>query len=393
MITADRIREYVENHKEEMVKCLSEILSVPSVTGHEWEVSRVFKKYMEEMGLEVQEVSAEPERVNLIADWQGEEGPRFLFNGHMDVFPPTDGDNGLYGPWSGKIADGYVYGRGASDMKGGDCAAMMAVKTLRELGYHPKGTVSLSFMCDEENGGGLGVKYLVKNGYLKSEYGICMEPSNMDLIVGHTGILRLYITYTGDPASSYRPHPNMDALEKAILAVDALYRLRNKIQSRENAAYGCPSLSVTTLHAGTATNVFSTKATLSIDRRLVPGETHDMALKEITDTLDELKNSEYSMDYQIEMISDRPFLEVNENSKIVSGIRDAYRELFEYSPRVRRRHGGSDAANIFNTFGTQIPNLGPGEEKECAKTNEKISIDNYLQMIMIYALTVVNVIG
>ena len=54
---------------------------------------------------------------------------------------------------------------------------------------------------------------------------------------------------------------------------------------------------------------------------------------------------------------------------------------------MRYRHGGSDAASIFEAFGTQIPNIGPGQEAECAKADEKIRIKDYLDMIKIYALT------
>lgn len=393
MLTGQEIRDYVQTHQDEMVGCLSEILKIPSVTGNEQAVSRVFKRYIEDMGLPVQEICAEEGRLNLIADWCGGEGPRFLFNGHMDVFPPTDGDPGTYGPWSGMVADGFVYGRGASDMKGGDCAALMAVHVLKELGFVPEGTVTLSYMCDEEDGGTLGVKYLVEHGYLDSDYGICMEPSNLDLIVGHTGILRAYFTYTGSAASSYRPHPDMDALEKGVAAARAIYRLRDEIQARSDEEYGCPSLSVTTFHAGTATNIFATKCVLSVDRRLVPGETHVQALKEITDVLDKLKEKNPLMEYTVEMISDRPFLDVGEDSEIVRCIGEAHEELFGRKIRRRRRHGGSDAANIFRAYGTQIPNMGPGEESECTKPDEKIKIESYLKMIELYALTVARLLG
>lgn len=393
MLTGKEIRDYIRNHEEEMVACLSEILRVPSVTGNEWEVSRVFKRYIEETGLAVEVICAEEGRPNLIAEWDGGEGPRFLFNGHMDVFPPTDGDNGTYGPWSGKIVDGFVYGRGASDMKGGDCAALMAVHVLKKLDFKPTGKVILSYMCDEEDGGTLGVKYLTKHGYLESDYGICMEPSDMDLILGHTGILRVYFTYTGKAASSYRPHPDMDALEKGVIAANALYHLRDEIQSRKNEDYGCPSLVITTFHAGTATNIFATKSVISIDRRLIPGETHDRALKEITDVLDNLKEKNPLMEYTMEIISDRPFLEVDQNSEIVRCISEAHEELFNQKIRMRTRHGGSDAANIFRAYGTQIPNMGPGEERECTKPDEKIRIESYLKMIELYALTVVKLLG
>ena len=114
------IDAYVEQHGQEMVEFLSEILRVPSVTGEEPAVSRVFRERMERMGLTVEVIGTAEDRPNLIASWKGaENGPAFLFNGHMDVFPPVPGEEPEVS-WSGKVEDGYVHGRGASDMKGGD---------------------------------------------------------------------------------------------------------------------------------------------------------------------------------------------------------------------------------------------------------------------------------
>lgn len=354
------IDAYMEQHGQEMVDFLSEILRVPSVTGEELAVSRVFRERMERMGLAVEVIGTAEDRPNLIASWKGpEEGPSFLFNGHMDVFPPVPGENPEVS-WSGKIEAGYVHGRGASDMKGGDCAALMAVEMLHALGFTPKGTITLSYMCDEEVGGGKGVKYLVENGYLKADYGICMEPSNMDLILGHTGIFRCFLKFTGSPASSYRPHPSVDALEKCIRAAEALYRLRDQIQARQDPVYGCPSLSLTTLRAGTATNVFATEAVLSLDRRLIPGETHEQAEREIREALDTLKESCPEFSYTMEMISDRPFLQVRPDSLVVQAISRQTSRFLAILSGYRYRHGGSDAANILRPTAPRSPTWGRG---------------------------------
>lgn len=306
----------------------------------------------------------------------------------MDVFPPVPGEPAEVS-WSGKVEEGYAHGRGASDMKSGDCAALMAVEMLYHLGFVPKGSITLSYMCDEEVGGSKGVKYLIKNGYLNCDFGICMEPSNMDLIMGHTGIYRCFLTFRGTPASSYRPHPTMDAMEKSVLAAQVLYELRDEIQSRKDDIYGCPSLSLTTIHAGTATNVFATESTLSLDRRMIPGETHEQAEKEIRGVLDKIGEKYPDFSYELEVISDRPFLQVEEDSAIAKAISKANEQIFGRPITRRYRHGGSDAASIYAAYGTQIPNIGPGEERECAKADEKICVKDYLDMIKIYALTLI----
>ena len=144
---------------------------------------------------------------------------------------------------------------------------------------------------------------------------------------------------------------------------------------------------MTTLHAGTATNVFATEARLSLDRRLIPGETHEQAEREIRDALAVLEDRYPEFSYELELISDRPFLQTEPDSAVAKAISRANWQIFGKPVSMRYRHGGSDAASIFAAFGTQIPNIGPGQEAECAKADEKIRIKDYLDMIKIYALT------
>ena len=128
MIDVNGIEKIVDENKEEAVNFLAKMIQTPSVTGEEKAVGAVCKEMMEGMGLEVKVYEKAPGRPNLVAEWNGNEtGKRFVFNGHYDVFPPVSDKPGRYGPWSGEIVDGKMYGRGTVDMKSGLCATIMAV--------------------------------------------------------------------------------------------------------------------------------------------------------------------------------------------------------------------------------------------------------------------------
>ena len=91
MITAEQIIKYVEEHREEAIRCLRDIVKVPSVTGEEEAVSKVFTAWIESTGLTVTDYPSAPGRPNLVSEWTGSQpGKRFVFNGHMDVFPPSE---------------------------------------------------------------------------------------------------------------------------------------------------------------------------------------------------------------------------------------------------------------------------------------------------------------
>ena len=395
MIGIEEIKKAAEAHRQEIIDCLVEMVQTPSVTGDEVPISKVFRRRMEEMGLEVQTVEAEPDRPNLLAEWFGsQKGPRFIFNGHMDVFPPVESDPGLYGPWSGKIVDGKIYGRGTGDMKGGDCAALMAVKILRELGFDPKGSILLSFMCDEEHGSRLGAKYLIEKELLNGDYGICMEPTDCQILTHHGGIYRAFYTYTAEGYHSHGPHPTGSAIEKAHRAIDALLKLGEEIHKRPNPLYDPPSLSVTTVHAGTATNLHASKATFSVDRRYIMGETIESVQKEIADVLDGLKEQYPGMDYTVEVQSDRPTLTVPEDGKMVTTMAKAWEDVMGRPAEFRYCQGGTDAASIVRHNGMQMVVCGPTDGLVMAgNANECVEIQDLISLVELYALTVVRLLG
>ena len=395
MFTAEQIHQVVEGARQEAIDCLVELLQTPSVTEDEVAVSKVFCKWISRAGLQPEIHGISEEHPNVLAEWFGSRpGKRFIFNGHMDTFPPTEGDPGTYGPFSGKVTQTHIYGRGAADMKGGDAAALMAVTLLKRMGFDSRGSILLSYMCDEEIGGRYGVKWLVGQELLNGDFGICMEPTKGKILVGHSGIYRAWITYTAPAYSSGREHPTKNALEKSVIAINALYAHRENVRARKDPYYDCASLSITTLHAGGATNVHASQSRFSIDYRMVPGQTHEQVEGELREILDRLKADDPEMEYTIEVISDRPVLDIPEDAEVVRACCAAFEEVTGRPAQLVRRHGGSDAATIFGHNGILMPNWGAADDfGESTMPDEKIPIEEYLQSVEYYMLTLVKLMS
>lgn len=404
MITPEEIIQIVEDNRDEAISCLQEIVQTPSPTGNEFAVSQVFTRWMEDCGLTVERYEAEAGRPNLIAEWNGTvPGKRFLFNGHMDVFPPSAGDDGWYGPWSGKIVDGYMYGRGTVDMKGGDCAALMAVRLLRKLNFDPKGSIVLSYTVDEENGGWKGVKYLIQQGLLQGDCGLCMEPTNGRILNRHRGILRMQFTYRAEPHHASTPHPGLDALKKAITAIQKLYQLNDAICDRTDefhAATRC--LSVTVLNAGNTPNVQPSLAQFIVDRRVDMDENFDQVKTEILDIFEQLKQENPEYEYEYKILSDRPLLNIPDEDPFIQSAARSYEKIMKRPAKLYVRAGGSDAASLFQAYGLSIPNLGAapdfdengqGDPFGSGTPNERLSIQDYLDSIKYYMMIVVDALS
>lgn len=397
MITADDISQFVQANRQEAIGFLQEIVRIPSVTGDEGPVAKVFAKKMTDAGLEVKAYEAAPGRPNLLAEWFGSRpGKRFVFNGHMDVFPPNKDDPGLYGPWSGEIHDGKLYGRGASDMKGGDAGAMMAVVFLRRMGFDPKGSVLLSWMVDEERGSALGANWLLERGLLEGDFGLCMEPTNGDLLIAHGGIIRGRVTYRSVPHHTSQPYPyGMDAIEKAVRVMTALYAINERLgRVTPPEGFDRPCLSMAVFEGGIAPNVHPDKATFWFDRRVNIDENHEAALAEIVGVLEDFKNRDPAFAYEMAVTNNRPFLNVPENHPFVELCRRSFGKVTGRELKLYRRAGGSDGGNINHFNGMAIPNFGAAlDYEDGGKPNEKIDLESYLEFIKVYMMIVVDALG
>jgi acetylornithine deacetylase/succinyl-diaminopimelate desuccinylase-like protein len=132
--------------------------------GAERECQQWLAGYLKDAGFEVELTGAEPERPNLVARLKGAEaGPALGYLSHVDTVL-ADPDDWTRDPWSGDTADGFIWGRGAVDMKSQTAAEVVAAATLAREGWHPPaGELKVITVVDEETGGRLGAKWLTEN--------------------------------------------------------------------------------------------------------------------------------------------------------------------------------------------------------------------------------------
>jgi len=130
--------------------------------GNERLVVEYLSGLVEDVGVTVTTVAKDPERPNFVARIEGRgEPPALLLQGHVDVVPTTD-QQWSRDAFSGEIVDGFVWGRGALDMKGGVAMMVSAFLDLATSGERPAGDVVLAIVSDEEKGGEYGARFLVE---------------------------------------------------------------------------------------------------------------------------------------------------------------------------------------------------------------------------------------
>jgi len=399
MITKRDISNIIQLRQNEIIACLCEAVQTPSEqqlvreNACETACSLVFAKWAGKLGFSPMMVGVNEKRLNMLADWKGsQDGPVFMFNGHLDTHPRPD-ESGPYGPFSGMVANGSVYGVGASNMKSGDVAALFAMGLLRELGFDPRGTISISLCVDELNGGRQGALWLLDHGLLKSDFGICMDVTDRKLQVEASAIYRIAVTYTSPPAPAHRPHPSTDALTKSMRAINALLQYHDEYVKPSPDNPMPPNFSITTFHAGHAANTYADQSTFTIDCRVVPPRTIQSTEKDIRSILDGLRDKYEGMDYKYEFVSSRPHMVIPDESSFVRVCRSEYEDMFGEPLELCRKTAGADAQLIHERYNTQIPVLGPSLFDEISRPDEKVSIYHLLSFVELYMRILVKTMG
>jgi succinyl-diaminopimelate desuccinylase len=140
---------------------------------------------------------------------------RILFCGHVDVVPALD-EGWTHPPFSGMIQDGFVWGRGATDMKGGCASLLAAIAMLVRQGKEV--LPACAFVCDEETGGKHGIRHLLAKKMIRPTDCLIAEPTPVrHPSIGQKGLCRLQMKFTGTPAhGSLYPAVGVSAVMEAM---------------------------------------------------------------------------------------------------------------------------------------------------------------------------------
>ncbi|GIN21548.1 ArgE/DapE family deacylase [Siminovitchia fordii] len=243
--TKKKVQNYIEEHKDELVKAIVKAVQIPSVIGDENAMANYMKKKYEEIGLKVVEVYPEYEKIqnhpafsssglpfegrkNIIGIWEGkEEAPSLTLNGHIDVVSPEPVENWTKDPWGGEIEGNKLYGRGSGDMKAGLMANWFALKALLDLGIKPKGKVMLQSVIEEEAGGAGGTLSCLEDGYVTDGF-IATEPHALRLTVAHAGVMYFRVRVLGKTAHAGMAHLGVNAISKMYKVYNELEELAEK---------------------------------------------------------------------------------------------------------------------------------------------------------------------
>jgi len=320
--------------RDETTALLRDLLRVDTTNppGRETAAATLLKDYLEASGVECELVARDPDRANLVARIRGTgDGPSLALLGHTDVVP-ADPAGWQHPPFAGHLdADGYVWGRGAIDMKNETASRAVTLAVLARSGFRPRGDLMLIAEADEENGTEVvGLQWLVgERPDIRADYVINEGASErlkladgrtvVTINVGEKATLPALVTALGRAAhastplaganavprlatligrlADHRPArrllPETRALLEALVgevdgdldgAIDRAQRLHPAFAELVAPLFST-TIAPTRLRGSDARNVMPARASVECDCRVVPGTTEDELASELAAAL------------------------------------------------------------------------------------------------------------
>ncbi len=254
---------------------------IPGARG-EAEIAAFIAEWAGRAGLEVFTQVAAPGRPNVIVVARGSGGGRnLMLNGHMD----TVGLAEIHEPFSARVENEKLYGRGAYDMKAGLAAGLLAAKRARSLGL--RGDVIVTAVADEEMAS-LGTQAVIRElERWRPAAVIVAEPTEMELAVAHKGFVWFDVETFGVAAHGSRPQLGVDAIAKMGQVLVDLERLDRDLRAHPTHPHvGSGSVHASLIQGGQEMSSYPAYCKLQLERRTVPGETAELAQAQLQALLD-----------------------------------------------------------------------------------------------------------
>ncbi|MDQ3120803.1 MAG: M20/M25/M40 family metallo-hydrolase, partial [Verrucomicrobiota bacterium] len=288
----------------------------PGAPGEE-PIARFLADVLRSWGFEVDVADAAPGRPNVTARLGRANSPALLFAGHLD----TVGVEGMtHAALDANVTEGRIYGRGSADMKAGVasmCAAACAA--MRSVDGKASRQVVIAAVADEEYES-LGMRALVASG-LEAELAILTEPTRLSICPAHRGFVWTEITFTGRAAHGSRYDIGVDAIRHAGLVLAEMDELDARIlPTHTHPLLGRASLHASLIEGGIGMSTYPDRCTLSIERRTLPGEKVDDAVREVQDACDRVKRRRPHLSAAVRLVAAQAPSDVSTEAEVVRRV-------------------------------------------------------------------------
>lgn len=409
----EKLYKKIDELANESITLLKKLVQEKSVQGKESNAQAIVIEKLRQLGLELDIYEPSKKDLqhhqyfvtnrdsfsgssNVVAISRGTGGGKsIILNGHIDVVPEGDMSKWKYDPYLGVIEDGKLYGRGSTDMKGGNVALILALEAIISSGVKLKGDVIFQSVIDEE-AGGAGSLSTILRGY-RADAALIPEPTNMKLFIKQQGSMWFRVIVKGKSAHGGTRYEGVSALDKAITVNNRILELEKIRNSKVNDSHYKDNpipfpINIGVIKGGNWPSSVPDEVVLEGRIGVAPNEfLHDVR-KELELFLTELQiHDDWFYEHPVtiewfgahwipnEIAKDHPFVEL---------VTKQYQEVYQDSIEIGASPWGTDAG-LYGVV-ANIPALviGPGETKVAHYHNEFIVVDEVITAAKMFAIVI-----
>lgn len=357
-------------------RVLADLLRTPSVNPGIFEaaIAKGIAAWFDGTSARVDFVETFPDRPSVAVTIKGTGGgPRLVLNGHMDTVPVDDAQRWTVDPFGATVRDGYMYGRGAADMKAGLAAQIAVGHSLLRRPKPLRGDLVLQFAVGEESGEP-GTLSLLQAGH-KGDFGVVTEPTQLEVSVATRGLVMVHIRINGRSIHASRAEDGLNPVGKLARVLDAVAGYRAKVLENQHHLLGSGSCTPTVVHGGVKQNAVADFCDLYLDRRLVPGETVEGELDKLRGFLDQVVRDDPEFEYELTNLP-YPFepAEIPTDAWLARQLQDIAGQVLGSKPNIIGTPFSCDVRNLVNDAGMEAVTFGPGNVAECHCVDERVSL-------------------
>lgn len=382
----------------ELVDFMQAIVRIPSLSSDESAVIKRIREEMLRVGFDEVSVDAMGNLVGRIGS-----GPFVVaFDGHADTV--DTGDLSLWdrNPHSGDVEDGILYGRGASDQKGGIASAVYAGALLKKAGIPDGITMYVTATVQEEDCDGLCWQYIVNEGGLRPDLVVITEPTSLRIYRGQRGRMEMEVHTSGISCHGSAPERGINAIYKMADIIADIESLNERLEPREPLGKGTVTISEVRSTSPSLCAV-ADGCTIHLDRRLTVGETEETSVAEIlalpsvaaaeatVKVLDYAVPSHTGLTYPTRKYY--PTWDTSADDPAVSAAATAYRTAFGSEPETGFWTFSTNGVAIAGIHGIPSIGFGPGHEHFAHAPNEQVETEHLVRCTAFYTALVETLAG
>jgi succinyl-diaminopimelate desuccinylase len=375
-VDADALRSEPAFAKEFLVRILSSLVATESVNPGVYEASMAKRvaEWLEGTPAEIRFVESLPERPSVAAVLKGSgDGPRLVLNGHMDTVPIDDPELWSAEPFGAEVRNGFLYGRGACDMKAGLTVQVAVAHYLAKHHDRLRGSLVLHFAVGEECAEP-GTLSLIEAGFT-GDYGITTEPTELKVATAERGLAFYRIRVKGRSIHASRAHLGLNPIPRIRAVLDVVEAYEREVKERKHELLPGGSCTPTILRAGVKENAVPDYCDVVVDRRLLPGETVDGEMEALRSRLEEIHKGDGEFEFEISKFPNffEP-AEIAPESPLAKRVLDTVEEVTGNRTEIYGTPYASDVRNLVNDAGMEAVTFGPGNVAECHCADERVSL-------------------